>query len=94
MPRLYQITVRWGTLPENEEALKPFEDKIALCGPWMRFSAWSWIVHSNYNPSQIRDALRASLNTNDHFLVLEMNATGADGWATPWIWQWIRDRAG
>lgn len=79
-------------MPAGTEALKPFEEKMALAGEWMRFSAWSWFVSSQYNPTQIRDILRPVLNQEDHFVVLEVDMNGADGYALAWIWEWLRKK--
>lgn len=65
---------------------------MSVVGDWMRFSAWTWIVASQYNPTQIRDTLRVAMKPNDHFLILEVNVTGTDGIAQPWIWEWLRTR--
>ena len=92
MARVYQICIRWDTLPNGEEGLKTIEACLNVAGDWMRFSAWNYLVASKYNPTQIRDMLKPAL-VNDHFLVLEINGIGADGWAAPWIWEWIRSRS-
>ena len=92
MPRLYQITMRWNTLPKGEDSVKPFEERLALAGNWLRFSGWAWYISSDYNPTQIRDIVKSATIPDDHFLILEVNMQGADGNALPWIWDWLRKK--
>ena len=92
MARLYHVSLRFEVIPTSEDIPK-LEAQFSEIGDWMRFSALSWLVSSRLNPTQIRDKLRLTLKPADHLLVLEVNTTGADGWALPWVWEWIRSRS-
>lgn len=91
MAKLYQITVRWDVMP-TEAKWTSVESKLGQFGNWLRFSSWTWLLSSDHDTVPIRDALRTVLDPKDYFLILEVSKTQADGWAMPWIWEWIRTK--
>ena len=91
MARLYQVSLRLHDLP-TDEGMARVKAQFDEVGDWLKFTPYSWLVLTEYNPTQIRDILRRGLEPNDHLLVIEATLTGADGWALPWVWDWIRKK--
>ena len=89
MARLYQVSFRFEVIPDAA-AMKKMDVIFSGIGDWLRFTSWTWCVSSQFTPTQIREKLRLVMNPSDHFLILEITAKDADGWAAPWIWEWIR----
>ena len=94
MAKLYQITIRWAEVPTGDAKAQLIETKLGPLGNWLRFSSWTWLLSSDYNSIQIREAIRTVVMPTDYFLVLEVARTQADGWALPWVWDWIRSKQG
>lgn len=92
MNRIFSVNFRFKEIP-TIYAGPAYEDKFSEIGDWLRFTTFSWYVSTNLNPTQIRDKLRLVMGPEDHVVVLEVNTQGADGWAVPAIWDWLRSKS-
>ncbi|RLP25292.1 hypothetical protein D8676_12695 [Mesorhizobium sp. YM1C-6-2] len=90
MAKLYMVTVRWVKTPANPKLIDEALTPIAL--DWIRFHAWTWLLWTEKSPDQITNTIRLRLKPEDHLLVMPIAPDAYEGWALPWVWDWIRPK--
>ena len=92
MAKLYQISIMFAG-PPTEIDIAALEQGFSVLGDWLRFSVFSWYLSSSLSPREMTEKLSTTLSPEDQFVILEANATGADGMAVKGIWDWLKPHA-
>jgi hypothetical protein len=87
--KLYVINLRWVKTPMNAEVI---DQTLNPFGDWLRFNASTWLLDTSSPISSVREAIRALLQAEDSILIIKADPTEFEGWAAPWIWEWIRSK--
>ena len=89
MSKIYVVTMRWIQTPQNPEMI---DAVLAQHGDWIRWNGWTWFVHTQDQPSKVREAILRRLTNQDSLFIAEINNSGLEGWAPQWLWQWFQSR--
>lgn len=63
---------------------------IESCGPAINCLKSVWMVHSQLTADQIQTVVRASSDSNDFFVVIDITGQSRDGWLRRSYWDWMR----
>jgi hypothetical protein len=85
--KMYSLNIRWA--PESPANPEVIEEVLSNAGDWLRFGAWSWLVHSAYSAHDISAALQHKVSSDDSILIIACDPTDYGGFAQPWVWEWI-----
>ena len=68
------------------------EPAMSGLGDWIRYSASSWIVWTDYQPQVIADYIRGHIGLNDQYLIVALDMSAHQGWMPKWVWDWINGK--
>lgn len=84
---MFVVTVRWVYSVVNPPLI---DAALSEIGEWIRFNAETWFVNSDRSPTEIRNLIIKHMSIEDNCLVVPLALyEPADGWAPPWIWEWL-----
>lgn len=83
------ISVRWVKTQMTTENIKKIDSLLSPFGDWVRFSGTCWLLKTNSNAQAIFGALGSFLTKDDSELIVRVDRSDINGWATTWINQWI-----
>lgn len=90
MYKLYSISYFWS---QNFPRPTVVEDKLNYTSKdWIRFSNSQWFVWTSTPKAQLVSELRTIVLDDEQFAVMALMPEAADGFAKPWIWEWINDK--
>jgi hypothetical protein len=87
--KLYSVSFRWVKTPLKNEYFEPI---FGSMGDWMRFSGYSWFLHTQRTQVEIYDTLRVHMHVDDSILIIPISLEPAIGWAPAWIWDWLNSK--
>lgn len=88
--KIYVVTLRWIDTPMNPEMI---DSILAVRGDWLRWNGWTWLLASNYPPSELRIAIMGRLTAHDGLIIAQLVTADMEGWAPKWVWEWISERS-
>ncbi len=95
MAKLYAVSVRWIGTPANAENVGKMDAAIGTTGDWIRFNGWTWLVWTQNSAEQVSSAIRRVIpHDEDSLLVIACDPNDFNGYAAPWIWEWLRNKRG
>jgi hypothetical protein len=67
------VLVSYDIHPLQGEAQEKIENTIKELGAWWHHLETTWILRCDRTPTEVRDALAASIGTNDQLLVFDIS---------------------
>lgn len=85
----YMITYDLNSTGQNyNEVIQAIKDSSSYwCTCWKS----SYLIKSNLTPNQITDRVKPHLDSNDRFIVIELNPN-YQGWLTDEQWKYINEK--
>jgi hypothetical protein len=59
---------------------------------WLRYSATSWLLHTEKTPDDLALVLQPHLQQDEQMLIVVVDMGQRNGWLAQWIWAWIISR--
>lgn len=68
------------------------DTQLSTVGDWIRFNTNQWFVWTDWSKADLVSKIQATVPTGDHFVVVALEPTFAQGQAPPWVWHWLNDK--
>lgn len=63
---------------------------INSCGETNHCLGSTWLLHTGLTVSQVQQALRQHMDSNDYLMVVDITGQSRDGWMLRSVWDWAR----
>jgi hypothetical protein len=92
MKRVYVVLLRPVDTPINSETISVLDQVMSSFGDWFRFNGLTWFLETDANSADIQKQVRLLLSSNDSVVVLKLDLSEFNGWASPDLWKWLQSK--
>jgi hypothetical protein len=92
MIKIYLVALRLDA-PITVERLEVLGNAMSNLGDWYRFNAFTWFLDTQFQSTDIQKQVRAVLSSDESVVVVKVDPTDFNGWASPEIWKWFQSKA-
>ena len=67
-------------------------ETLKSASAWWHYLESTWILYTNESVAIWGDRIRATIDTNDNFIVVDITGKAPNGWLPQKAWEWITER--